>query len=274
MRRMPVPAEVKQRIIEALKTGIAKAEARYKTTIRFPHVVFEKTGTVAGTANYRTWTIDLNSGLLMRNVDEFIQRTVLHELAHLITFQVYPETWQEAQGKLTFTSNGRMRREKREIHGPRWQEVCLVIGMTDISRTHRYDVTEVKKNIDQSRFLYRCPNGHEHQISARKHAKAQRGVQYVCLQCNGRPPVSFVQVAKFAPSAYAVQQQQRQEKAGGPKAPDISTKLGRCFDLYVSYVGIPRGRMIDKFVYEADCTPAGAATYYATCKKLYEQGIR
>lgn len=269
---MQVTAAVKARVEKKLKDGIALAEAKYGQKFVMPTVSYDLRGVAAGYANYRAWAIRLNGTLLMENVDKFIERTVPHELAHLITDRVYPEAH---ASDITITRRGRMQRTKREVHGPRWQSVCLVLGMTDVTRCHQYDTTNSKVVKSNGRQIeWKCPCGEvlkltpkmSAQLDAAPDSRWHRG-------CRGR------RLARVVPTTARVDLRQYgavmhtalpKPVATVPTAPAYSgTKLDQCKALYLKYSTLSRAEIIAKFVSVAGCTAAGAGTYYATCKKLY-----
>lgn len=52
------------------------------------------------------------------------------------------------------------------------------------------------------------------------------------------------------------------------------SKIDLCWLIYRTRPNLSRAELIKFFVAQAGCTPAGASTYVATCKKRYEQGER
>lgn len=284
---MHVPADIKARIVEILKAGIAKAEARYKMTFPFPRVTYNQGGgSIAGTANYRTWTIDLNPGILMQNVEEFLGDTVLHELGHLICDKVYPEAHLPGAGGAASYSyrTGRYKRAKREVHGPRWVECTYACGHPNPLRCHTMNTEGLKKGA-ANRFRYECTCGKQgFDLSAKKHKALQlnpdavwhrgcKGVHKLVLK--GTPqaptiikrdvPTGVTTVRKIADPFANVTVVKSADQQG--------SKLDQCWAIYKRNVGSSRGAIIQTMVTVANCTPAGAATYYATCKKRYEAGV-
>jgi hypothetical protein len=51
------------------------------------------------------------------------------------------------------------------------------------------------------------------------------------------------------------------------KAADGETKIAKCKRIFADNPTLDKDAMIAKFVAEAGCTPAGAVTYYITCRK-------
>jgi SprT protein len=278
---MHLTAELKARVTAKIKDGIARAEKRYGRTFPMPTIGYDLTGRVAGYANYIKWHIQLNADLLVRNVDDFIARTVPHELAHLITDRVYPENHRNKG--ITITRTGRVKREKRDIHGTDWQSVCLVLGMTDVTRCHSYDTTETKRVTSRSRTVeWQCPCGAKLMLSPKisaelainpdsrwhKSCRCRRlfraGTQPAPTSnttVHVRPQPAPILLPKPTPTpvlctAAAVQQG--------------ASKIDVCSALYkAAPVGTSRTAMIALFVANANCTPTGAATYYQTLKKKF-----
>lgn len=273
-KRVDVPLSVRQRIETVVDECVKKAEAHYKRMIKTPDVKYELTGAVAGRAHTRPekWFIDINSVLLMENLEDMIANTVPHEMAHMICKIVYPETL-AVRGKVV-TSTGRMKREKREVHGPRFYEVCDVIGMTDAGRTHDYDISNAKKKVDTTRHTYVCLTCNQDVVlSAKQHTMMLNGTRkyhhrtdsgMLVLKQNMKFSMVGTQPIITVASPKPINQ--------GKLAP-TSGKIGICWVLYKRFRDrYDRKSMIAVFVNEADCTPAGASTYYATCQKMFREG--
>lgn len=262
---MVVTAAVKARVQAKLAEGIAIAQRKYGVTIDSPTVVYKKRGTTAGTANYRTWTIDLNPVLLMENVDSFIARTVPHELAHLITDKVYPE----AHATEVVRTHRGLRRTKRDVHGQYWQSVMRALG-ADPSRCHSYDTTNSKIRKTTTKHEYRCSGcGVVVAVGGRRHSALQSNPRAVYHQACGRSsqlvPVRSVTVAPVQPARPAA-------AAKTPAAPATGTKMERCYAIYQQYktqhTTNLRAFCIEAFILNVGMTKAGASTYYSNCQKM------
>jgi SprT protein len=262
---------IKQRVIDKLTAGIALANRRYGVTIPFPTVIYKKRGTTAGTANYRTWTIDLNPVLLTENVDQFIERTVPHELAHLITYKVYPQAYET---EVVRTRTG-FRRTKRDVHGSYWQEVMRTLGVADIKRCHSYDVTNAKQRKNTTTYKYKCEGcGHEFNLSPQRHAKLVADPRaYRHTSCNsarrylvpaGTATVAATPARPASPAPGA--------RPAAKPAGTGSSKIDRCYGWYKHYkdqgTANLRQMCIAVFIQEVGMTPAGAATYFSNCQKM------
>lgn len=274
---MQVTPEVKMRVIDKLKAVIKLAEAHYGKALPFPNVIYKLRGRVAGYATFGTWTIDLNAALLMQNVDKFIESTVPHEMAHLVCDRVYPEAHRPT-GSFTITRRG-IRRPKRETHGPQWREIMRVMGVVDITRCHSYDTSDTKVMKSNSRIHpWGCPCGKEFMLSP-KMAEQLRANPSSRWHCKGRRLFEMVTSAPVQPAINpcmpVVIPERYVSRAAAAQVADKrateapGSKMEKCANLYVSYQHLGRQMVIAMFVQEAGCTPAGAATYYATMKKRY-----
>lgn len=139
---------------------LAKAEARYGRSFPFPVVNYTLKGAVAGRAYYYKHMINLNSVLLVENGQKFIDRTVAHEVAHLIAYRVYGD--------------------KIRPHGREWASVMNTFGL-EASRCHTYDVTRARRG---KSFSYSCAC-RKWQLTSIRHKRAQTGHnRYSCKLCN------------------------------------------------------------------------------------------
>lgn len=279
---MNVTPEVKQRVVAKLKEGIAIANAHYGINIQFPTVVYDKRGGTAGVASYRTWTIDLNAQLLMENIDAFIARTVPHELAHLICHIVYPQCYETEIIRV----RGRLKRSKRDVHGSYWQEIMRVLGVADSTRCHSYDVSTSKVVKSTSRQIkFKCTGCSAPmlltplkaaRLAADPRALWHRGCRGALLVRDDgvqeKAPVKVVDQFSVIPPAPKAIVPRRPALMNDSAAPTVGgSKLDMCKALYQKFQGTTytRSDIINAFVGVAGCTGAGAATYYATCKKLF-----
>lgn len=247
---MQVSAELKKKVEDKLRAGIAIAEAKYNTKIVFPSVVYTKRGSTAGTADYGKWQLNFNPVLLVENGDAFIDRTVPHELAHLIVHQVFPQAYER-----TF------RGQKRDVHGRYWQNVMHVLG-ADATRCHSFDVTNAT---NRRRYTYVCSGcGAKFSFTPAKHnTMLRRPDAYRHRSCGIGSTLTL-----DASSLPAVVQQ----KPVRTKEPATGTKLEQCLYWYRHYkdAGVDglRQMCIAVFMQEVGMTKAGASTYFQRCKEL------
>lgn len=263
-----ITTAIKQKVTDKLKACIAIANKRYGIDVKFPNVVYQKRGTTAGTANYRTWTIDLNPVLLVENLDDFIEDTVPHELAHLVTNMVYPHAHKRVYG------------QKRSPHGSEWQSVMRVLGANP-SRCHSYDTSNARTRTKAS-YDYKCNCcGQVIKLGPKRHAQEQRQPGWYNHGGCGRTAGKLTLVTDKAPVATTHTKPAQlppmnlhNVPAPAPKkAPEAGSKISKCYSMFKQYPGLSRKEMINHFVQLCDCTAAGASTYYATCKKMYDSGV-
>lgn len=111
--------------------------------------------TTAGVAVLGSNEIWLNPGLCGISEDE-VQRTLLHELAHLLARRRHPH-------------------RRIDPHGQEWREACRDLGIAGESRTHRlpFQGRRLKR-----RFALRCPvcGGHHERVRRPRRRLA-------CLHC-------------------------------------------------------------------------------------------
>lgn len=281
---MSSSSEIQAAVLAKVKECLAKAEARYGQTFAIPKIDYYHTGTCAGRAWQNEWRIELHAGLLKSTEtrDEMINITVPHEVAHLITGRVYPEVNQ--RGAMTVTSRGRLRRGKRESHGPRWKSVMAVFGVDD-SRCHDMDTTAFARPKDK--YDYRCvkcstnytvgPKIHNQLVrnSASRWCKCRGGLELV--QALGKVTYTQAKEVRAGNASAAVQQKVAiataavYAKKTALPIPMGDSKMAKCYRMYEKYNRThSRTVIIDFFVGSAGCTAAGASTYYASCKKIFE----
>ncbi len=266
---MRVTIKVKADVTSAIKRCIGIAETKYGRKFAMPTVIYRKRGTVGGTANDARYEIDLNPILLMENLDVFIDRTVVHEFAHLVDGIMNPHT---RETRIVRTRRG-LGRSKRDIHGATWKNIMRLFG-AEPSRCHSYDVTNARvknKAPRDHKWVCGCGRG-EINLTAKKHARmmelASNGVLrdgtfggwyargHTYRRCGKYSYVATAPVARVANVA-----------APKPRAPRTgTTKLDKCRRVWNP--GHTRAANIVAFI-EEGCTPAGAATYYAKIKKEF-----
>lgn len=278
-----VSADIKKRVVAKVEECINTVENHFKINFKKPTISFNVRGTTGGTADYRKWEVDFNPVLLTENVEAFLARTVPHEVAHLATDLVYPHVHRPGFGR------------KRQPHGAHWASIMTLLG-ADPTRCHSYDTTNARVKRTNS-YEYKCTCcGVTMTLGPKRHAKMLKNPHHYthtnCGRIHGKlvlasqhtQPAAPMQVVKpaplpthaapkpvFVPPKKKIQVKIKKATAPAtkPSIPTGETKLAKCYKLFENYPGYTRAEMINVFVQEAGCTPAGAATYYATCKKIY-----
>lgn len=147
---------------EVVRDTVDKAAKHYNRSFPIPTLRFDIRGRTAGQAIYNTNVIRLNPTLFRENENQFITKTIPHEVAHLISRQV-------------FGKNGRG-------HGEGWKSVMRALGVIEITRCHSYD-TKPSRIVRRFAFGCNCA-GKVHRVSSVKVNRMRRGrVTYSCKIC-------------------------------------------------------------------------------------------
>src|SRR5574343_366699 len=175
-----VTKEVKDQVNQQLQATLEKAKVLFQYTGEFPEVEYNITGTCAGRAHCASNKIQFNPVLLMENVEAFLARTVVHELAHIIAYKQY----------------------KAKGHDKTWKRVMVMLGASP-TRCHSYNIENVA-----NRHLYTCLCS-THQISTVLHNRISKGRVYRCNKCQhpitkvvkNQPVTIKTQLPKYAIAA-------------------------------------------------------------------------
>lgn len=111
-----------------MEQAYVTCEKHYGRTFARPEVRYNIRNTNGGEAWIGKNLIRLNLTLLVENQEEFLARTVPHEVAHLVAHFVYDAK----------PHNGK----KVRPHGSEWREVMGVLGLAP-SVKHNYDVSSL-----------------------------------------------------------------------------------------------------------------------------------
>ncbi|WP_172378293.1 SprT-like domain-containing protein, partial [Gilliamella apicola] len=111
-----------------LRKHLTQANQLLNTEYKEPKIVYKPKGSIAGSAILNRWEIQLNTTMLCENGEKFIEEVVPHELAHLITFQIY--------GKV-------------KPHGKEWQYIMSEIMKQPPKVTHNF-------NFKRKEYVYIC----------------------------------------------------------------------------------------------------------------------
>lgn len=150
-------AELKAKIIEQTQVWYLLGCDAFNIQPKELTIEFGLKGATAGLAWTSENKIQYQMGIARENQEEFINRTVPHEVAHLIA-----------------TAHFR----KNCGHKTEWQYVMRKFGLTP-SRCHSYDVSRVSnKNIK-----YTCQCGLTFQVGKNLHGKIQNGSTHFCRKC-------------------------------------------------------------------------------------------
>ena len=81
--------QIEEQCAESALDALRILETAYGRTFRTPELAFDLRGRTAGLAYYGTPRIRINLSLAERNTEHFLRETVPHEVAHLVSFELY-----------------------------------------------------------------------------------------------------------------------------------------------------------------------------------------
>jgi len=155
--------ELVQRTEACTRKLLARAERRFERQMPKAEIRFDLRGRSAGLVLFaprRPPEIRYNLQLLAENEEEFLARTVPHEVAHLVVRELFGS--------------------ETRPHGREWKAVMGVFG-ADPSRCHDYDVSrsQVRR---LPRFPYHC-GCRQHELTSIRHRRILNGQSYFCRAC-------------------------------------------------------------------------------------------
>lgn len=160
-----ISPELKRRIEDKILDSLLRAQTRFNRTFDVPTIIYHHSmGGVAGTAHAGRNEITFSESLLLRHSEEFLNRTVPHEVAHIVCRNVFPRA--------------------KQAHGPEWRYVCQVLGMSDLKRCHSYDTAGLiqRRAPRAKQFALRCKCG-EHKVTITIYKRFLTGTKYRCAKC-------------------------------------------------------------------------------------------
>ena len=104
--------------------------------------------------------IRYNLQLLELNRQDFLERTVPHEVAHIAAHVIYGTAIRP--------------------HGAEWAALMKLYG-AESTRCHRYDTSQTSTR-KLRRYTYRC-SCREHQLTSIRHNRVVKGMRYLCRSC-------------------------------------------------------------------------------------------
>lgn len=165
MKITVLTAEDKEALKRRGEYFFIEAECFFNRAFERPTYFFNQRGKAAGTAHLQKKLIKLNPILFTSNKEDFFQQVIPHEVAHLITFQLY----------------GKVR-----PHGKEWQHIMEEVFQRPALTTHQLDISKV---VGQQ-FIYHCLCT-KHLLSIRRHNNVIKGNNYRCKQCQSLLKFTF-----------------------------------------------------------------------------------
>lgn len=155
-----------QSVINMTRHYLDQASEYYGQKFEVSEIRFDLSGKTAGYFKQfadGSCLINYNRQILQSQPGSFIDRTVPHEVAHKVAYQLY---------------GSRIR-----PHGAEWKSVMALFNADD-SRCHNYEVSHLKHR-QYRKFLYHC-DCQSHTLTSIRHNRIIRGQQYFCKNC-GQP---------------------------------------------------------------------------------------
>ena len=112
--------EMKERATRKVWMVLEELNEEYNAEFDFPRIEWVICGSTAGRAWLGQWRIQLNEQLCKENMEDFMNDTIPHEVAHLIAYKVFGD----------------------DGHGDGWKSVMRALGLNP-SRCHNYDTSKV-----------------------------------------------------------------------------------------------------------------------------------
>jgi SprT protein len=155
----------------AVEEYIHIANEHFDVRMAIPEISFNLGGaTTAGQAWGSKWLLKFHMGYLNDNKGAYIERTVPHEVAHLVAYYVYCRV----KGKTRI-----------KPHGKEWKYIMEKVFKRPSTRCHSYKKPEgFIKNV----FEYTC-NCKTYELSIIRHRRALKGSVYRCGKC--KQPLTF-----------------------------------------------------------------------------------
>jgi SprT protein len=136
---------------------------------------FTLRGTTGGRAGIHNGhlTVWLHPELAKRDIDDYIQQVIKHEIAHLYQRKMYPRS---------------------QPHGRQFKYICRQLGDSG-KRTHNLNTKGLKQERKLTRYIYECPQcGREYGFTNAKHKKQNSYIKYdrtgnsgyICNRCGIR----------------------------------------------------------------------------------------
>ncbi|MFP4560053.1 MAG: SprT-like domain-containing protein [Thiohalorhabdus sp.] len=153
---------LQQRVRTLVEERLTQAERHFARKIPRPEIRFDLTGKTAGQAERGGAFVRFNTVLLRENPEDFLARTVPHEVAHVVVARVY--------GPAT------------RPHGREWKAVMRDLFGADPTRCHQYDVTNAARRT-QAHYPLAC-GCMTHHVTARLVAQVVRNPgSRICRKC-------------------------------------------------------------------------------------------
>jgi len=162
--------ELRRKAIETAKYYTDLGNKIFNTNMSCPNLTFKVRGRVGGKYSSATHEVKVNMVLFSENVEDYIDRTLPHEVAHAFQRHLY----------------GHYNGYRRVMpHGVEWKRIMRAFGKTP-KVTHSYDTTNASQRTVKQAYPYRC-SCKEWNLTIIRHRRAQQeNTPYRCPKCRTR----------------------------------------------------------------------------------------
>jgi SprT protein len=237
-----VTKKLRNRVDAKIKWCIETARKHYNNNnIVCSGVKWDVNNSCGGCYKPGTAEIHLNPVLFNENVEDYLNSTIPHEVAHLVHHFV--------QCKIS-----QICRRRRDVHGPGWKAIMRVFGIHEPARCHSYDVTVLRKTKTQKYTLICSQCKKEISVGPTVHRKILQGHVYGHKNCKNSELHIHTKVVCPEPTKEV-------------SVNKIITKQLRVKMIVVQNIALGRTALIQKIISDVGMTPSGASTYYYNAMK-------
>lgn len=172
-------SELKNQATETIKFYVELGNEIFNTDLKMPEIDFNLKGTCGGKYSIRKNIVKINLILFAENVEDYLNQTIPHEVAHAFQYHLC---------HLKNVTNQAFYGAKKIMpHGKEWKQIMRAFGK-DPKRTHSYDVSNAKIRRIAKNHVYVCGCKDPHYLSDTCHKRALRATQlghaaYKCRIC-------------------------------------------------------------------------------------------
>ena len=161
---------LKQQAIDTIQHYTDLGNRVFHTNMPCPKTDFSVKGTVGGKYTTARHTVMVNMILFAENVQDYLNQTIPHEVAHAFQRHLY----------------GQYRYGKRVMpHGKEWKSIMIALGK-DPKRCHSYDTSNATQRTVARAYPYKC-NCRTYHLTAIRHKRMQTNqTTYSCKACHSR----------------------------------------------------------------------------------------
>jgi SprT protein len=169
-------SELMAKAEEAIRFYVELGNEVLNLNMSYPTPDYSLRGKCGGQYDPRIHSIRINMVLLSENLEDYLDQTIPHEVAHALTRSKY-----ERYGR------------RIQPHGNEWKSVMRALGKRP-DRCHSYDVSNSTVRTVKRQYKYAC-RCKTFELTIIRHRRAQKAVAqdksaYKCRACNS--PLKYI----------------------------------------------------------------------------------